>query len=386
MTAMMISHHKKRQRRRSESLEPVHPHAQVPQEQQTQPLVTPEADEVSDDDFSEMNPSSPSAEQRRRSRRERSRSRDRTPPDPSSQDADEDSATVDLQNSVSDRSRSPQEQEASRGQDPQQQKGKKTVAEEQPSDLPSAKKHKSIDSDEDEEEPQNEPGTSSNTQTTVPVLPCNSGDEDSEYSDEYSAQSRDSEKTLHYPDLYVLTNDEHWTMTPETHKYAAAAGSFCFATTENGNQQDICSLITMPCVQRSLHLNGPTNDFDNIKVEVPKGVDGQNRDMLERCMATCGRAAGTRANTRSRARKEASAQEVRGYYEQFAEAKHLESRSMVDNEVFDLINMRKKQAEKLCDRTTGAHHQDGHARQLPQNKSQMGIEWLPGQIERIHTD
>ena len=130
-------------------------------------------------------------------------------------------------------------------------------------------------------------------------------------------------------------------MTPETHKYAAAAGSFCFATTENGNQQDICSLITMPCVQRSLHLNGPTNDFDNIKVEVPKGVDGQNRDMLERCMATCGRAAGTRANTRSRARKEASAQEVRGYYEQFAEAKHLESRSMVDNEVFDLINMRK---------------------------------------------
>ena len=240
-----------------------------------------------------------------------------------------DSATVDPQNRVSDRSRSPQEQEASRGQDPQQQKGKKTVAEEQPSDLPSAKKHKSIDSDEDEEEPRNEPGTSSNTQTTVPVLPCNSGDEDSEYSDEYSAQSRDSEKALYYPDLYVLTNDEHWTMTPETHKNAAAAaGSFCFSMTENREQQDICNLITMPCVQRSSCLHGATNDFGNIKVEVLKGVDGQNRDMLERCMATCGRAAGTRANTRSRARKEASAQEVRGYYKQFAEAKHLESRSM----------------------------------------------------------
>ena len=47
------------------------------------------------------------------------------------------------------------------------------------------------------------------------------------------------------------------------------------------------------CVQRSLCLNGAANDFDNIKVEVPKGVDGQTRDMLERCMATCGRASGT---------------------------------------------------------------------------------------------
>ena len=60
----------------------------------------------------------------------------------------------------------------------------------------------------------------------------------------------------------------------------------------------------------------------------------------ERCVATCGRAAGTRAKMRSRARKEASAQEVRGYYKQFAEAKHLESRSWVDNKVFDLMDLR----------------------------------------------
>ena len=114
----------------------------------------------------------PSAEQRGRSRRdERSRSRERTPPHSSSQDVDEDSATVDPQNRVSDRSMSPQEQEGSRRQDPQQQNGKKTVAEKQPGDPPKAKKHKSIDSDEDDEEPQNEPGTSSNSQPAVPALP-----------------------------------------------------------------------------------------------------------------------------------------------------------------------------------------------------------------------
>ena len=192
-----------------------------------------------------MNPSSPSAgpplsaEQRVRSRRdERSRSRERVPPHSSShasqqpqpvvpppgvqqtqtlatQGADKDSATIDTQNRVSHRSKSPQEQVDSRRQGPQPQKGKTTVAERQPSTPPKAKMPKSMDSDEDDEEPQNEPGTSSNSQPTVPVLPlhqrpeassqgpaassqgpaasANSEDEDSEYCDE-----------LLYPEFYIL--------------------------------------------------------------------------------------------------------------------------------------------------------------------------------------
>ena len=65
-----------RQRERSRSRERENPHAQVPQEPQIRPLVTPEADEVSDEEFSDVNPSSPatgpppSAEQRGRSRRD----------------------------------------------------------------------------------------------------------------------------------------------------------------------------------------------------------------------------------------------------------------------------------------------------------------------------
>ena len=42
-------------------------------------------------------------------------------------------------------------------------------------DLPIAKKLKSLDSDGDDEEPQNEPGTSSTSQTFVPMLPLNHG-------------------------------------------------------------------------------------------------------------------------------------------------------------------------------------------------------------------
>ena len=53
------------------------------------------------------------------------------------------------------------------------------------------------------------------------------------------------------------------------------------------------------------------------------------------------KAAGTRAKMRSRARKAASAQEVRGYCKQFAEAKRVEYISWTDNEFFDLKNVRK---------------------------------------------
>ena len=94
-------------------------------------------------------------------------------------------------------------------------------------------------------------------------------------------------------------------------------------------------------MQQSLCLDEVINDSSKARVEFPKGVDSQTRDVLERCMATCGKAAGARSKRRSRARKKASAEEVRGYYKQFAEAKHLEWKSWSDNEVFDLVNLRK---------------------------------------------
>ena len=98
-------------------------------------------------------------------RQQRSRSRDRAPVHvPPS--ADEESAVVEPQGRVSDRSRSPQES-------PQRQKGKKTTAEvKKPHDLPKAKKHKPMDSDEDDEKPQNEPGTTSNSTCVTSPIRC----------------------------------------------------------------------------------------------------------------------------------------------------------------------------------------------------------------------
>ena len=179
-------------------------------------------------------------------------------------------------------------------ENPKTQKRKKTKKEVgKPNDLPLLKKHKSTDSDEDDEEPQIQPGTSSTPQPFVPVLllnqgpaaspqgPATSDDENSECGDEYCARSQDSGKTLLYPDLKTLTNDEHWTVTPETNKYAAAAESFCFVTAETREQQDTNNLTTMPSVQRSLCLKEVTDNSGSTRVEIPNGVDNQTRNMLE---------------------------------------------------------------------------------------------------------
>ena len=188
------------------------------------------------------------------------------------------------------------------------------------------------------------------------------------------------------PDLYVLTNDAHWTMKPEAHKYAAAVGSFCSVTTENGEQQDIYNLTTLPGVQGSLCLVEVTDDSTSTRVELPNRVDSQTRDMLERCVATCGKAAGARAKKKSRARKEASTQEVRGYHKQFAEAKHLEWKSWIDNEVFDLVDMRKfKPKNYVTGRWVLAIKTDKHGNFL-RAKGQVGTERFERQAEGLPTD
>ena len=168
-------------------------------------------------------------------------------------------------------------------------------------------KVKSMDSDEDDEEPQNEPATSSTSQPFVPVLPlnqrpavssqgpaasANSDDENRENSDECNARSQDSGRTMLYPDLFFLTKDEHWTVTPETHKVCNCRPGHSvlwLRQKENNKVFLLCQVCSDHCASEKLNSH---TEFDN-----------QTREMPERCMATCGKAAGTRAKMRSRARK-----------------------------------------------------------------------------------
>ena len=99
-----------------------------------------------------------------------------------------------------------------------------------------------------------------------------------------------------------------------------------------------------------------------------------------------GRAAGTRAKMRSRARKEASAQEVRGYYKQFAEAKHLAYRSWVDNKVFDIIDLRKVTPRNYVTGRWSTCYQTDKQGNFLRAKGQMGIKRFPRQTKRQLTN
>ena len=89
---------------------------------------------------------------------------------------------------------------------------------------------------------------------------------------------------------------------------------------------------------------------------------------------------------RSRARKEASAQEVRGYFKKFDEAKHLECKPWVDNEVFDLIDMRKfKPRNFLTGRWVLTIKTDKQGNFL-RAKARWVLRGFQGQTERILAD
>ena len=139
-------------------------------------------------------------------------------------------------------------------------------------------------------------------------------------------------------------------------------------------------------MQQSLCLEEVTDDPTSTRVELPNGVDNQIRDMLERCMATCGKAAGAKAKIRSRARKEASAQEVRGYHNQFAKTKHLEWESGIDNEVFDLVDLRKVKPKNCVTGRWVLTIKTDKQISLPTGKGEMGIERIPRQIKRLPAD
>ena len=95
------------------------------------------------------------------------------------------------------------------------QKKRKTIAEmEHPSALPNAKKHKSMDSDEDDEEPQNEPGSSSNSQLIVPVLPLHQGPAASYKSQQPVRKDQLPLTTLRMKTVSTVINIVHEVRTP----------------------------------------------------------------------------------------------------------------------------------------------------------------------------
>ena len=123
-------------------------------------------------------------------------------------------------------------------------------------------------------------------------------------------------------------------MTSETHKYTAAAGSF-FSMTEHGKQMQIDDYAVCTTI---LYVNEATNSNDTMK---NCSQCWSNKKQVGTVHCYLRKGSRNKSQNEISCTERASAQEVRGYYKQFGEAKHLEYRSWIDNEVFDLINVRR---------------------------------------------
>ena len=346
-----------RRRQRSTSRERVYPHVPVPQEPQMRPTVTPESDdEISDEDFTIVNPSSPSAgpppsaEQRNRSRRsQRSRSCGRVyppssshanrhqqpvvPPPPGKQQNQatqsecENSATVCQHNLwviiQGHHTKSRRHTETGSTNTERKEKYCRKAAEH------TAKRTRSLikpmDSEEDDQEHQSELGTSSKSQTTVSVLPlqqgpatssqglagsANSGDEDIEYSDMstvHRVKTLEEQHFIRSPRSNQMTNIGQWHLK---HKYAAAAVSFVFVTTEMEISRT--DAIWPPCRVYDDHCTSERWPITSgtYKCKFQKELTFE----LEMCWNNVWRKGSRNQHKkrRSRARKEASVKEARG--------------------------------------------------------------------------
>ena len=161
-------------------------------------------------------------------------------------------------------------------------------------------------------------------------------------------------------------------MTPETHKYAAAAGSFCFVTTENGRQQDIYNLTTMPCVQRSLYLEW--NDR-RLRSHTSWRSQKELTAELEMCWNNVWRPVEKQQELGKKkisCKKRSLSSRSKRILQTVCWSKTPRIQILGWQRSLRSCWSEKGQTKKLCNRKMGAHHQDGQTRSTSLRQRQDG--------------
>ena len=162
-------------------------------------------------------------------------------------------------------------------------------------------------------------------QPHVPVLPIHSDEDDDTDSSNDSQTTREAWYLFKSPsgDIVVDVDAPGWRNNGEISRILAVTSSFSRPTGVDG-----------PLMWD--HLNGETS------VEVWYG-ESEEAETTETALAV-GKA---KPKRKVKARKEATKTELRQYSKQFLEAKHAEYKSWVENEVFELVDLRKVKARNF---------------------------------------
>jgi hypothetical protein len=187
------------------------------------------------------------------------------------------------------------------------------------------------------------------------VLLPGPSDPEEEIGNEENAPSSGAPSTVAYPenlsaDLYVFQEDSFWTRLDEASKLASNTASFCFVASMEGIC-DISTVETDPLVLDLLDIASECQLTEHAQLLADIPNDDILRESFERSLKAQNRASGQKpkqkAKAKNRTRKEVTVQEQRQFKKQFMEAKKKEFQSWVDNDVFELLGMRKHPPKNL---------------------------------------
>ena len=210
------------------------------------------------------------------------------------------------------------------------------------------------DEDSPGSSPRNEPAASSNFNPNNPVnLPMQSDSEEEllphvptsgagssqrtmQHTDREEDESEDSQRTRQYDDQEadLVLDEAHWSLMTSDQKACANAGSF----TVKGNPVLLGRVKgTFKPSSRCGFSHQKCTDKDHVD-RLCKNMTDDDRALL---VLYSSKQESLKASTTSaligKKRKEATATETKAYQKQFLEATHLECKSWLDNEVFDLV-------------------------------------------------
>ena len=203
-------------------------------------------------------------------------------------------------------------------------------------------KKKKPDQQEEEDDDRQDPDASAsgpNLPLAEPSEP--EEEEDSNETDENTtpAQTEDSDETIDYGDLYV--DDSQWSWLSMEQKLCSNTGSFTVPRYIDGSPVNIketpshADFVTSYSVIAERKRESFRRNFSDIK-EVYSGITEEDKAYL-----TLFQSEDKFAHLVGKKRKEATQQERRQLAKQFLEAKQAEVKSWFDNDVFELVDMRK---------------------------------------------
>ena len=223
-----------------------------------------------------------------------------------------------------------------------------TLAQEETTGSPSKKqktgKKKKKPDDNDESpghSPRHDPASSSNYNPNNPAnLPV-------QYEREEEliphVPTADSQRTRSYDDHQadLVLDEAHWSLMTAEEKICANPGSFTVPRDIEGNPVLLGrvkgTFIPSPRCGFSHQKHTDQNHVD----QLCKNMTDDDRALL--VLYSSKQESLKASSTSGKKRKEATATEIRAYQKQFLEAKQLECKSWLDNEVFDLVDTRKIQ-------------------------------------------